>query len=144
MNTLLLAVGAGVASLAYGAFLTWQILRKPMGDDKMQSIQKAIQEGAEAYLKRQNQTVLVVGLVAVVALYFLLGQTTAIGFLVGAVASAAAGYIGMMVAVRTNSRVAEEAKNGLASAFSLGFRGGAVTGFFVVGLALLSVTLFYW
>lgn len=110
----------------------------------MQSIQKAIQEGAETYLMRQNKTVLAVGLVVAALLYVWFGQILAIGFLIGAVASAVAGYIGMMVAVRTNSRVAEEAKNGLAPAFSLGFKGGAVTGFFVVGLALLSVTLFYW
>ena len=133
-----------MASLGYGAFLIWRILKKPMGDEKMQSIQKAIQEGAEAYLKRQNMTVLAVGLVAAAVLYVWLGMTMALGFVVGAIASAVAGYIGMMVAVRTNSRVAEEAKNGLAPAFTLGFRGGAVTGFFVVGLALLSVVLFYW
>jgi len=118
----------------------------------MQSIQKAIQEGAEAYLKRQNKTVLAVGVVAAAVIYIWLGVTMAIGFLVGAVASAAAGYIGMMVSVRANVRVAEEArstssgqaKDGLARAFSLAFKGGSVTGFFVVGLALLSVTLFYW
>jgi K(+)-stimulated pyrophosphate-energized sodium pump len=115
-----------------------------MGDEKMMAIQKAIQEGAEAYLKRQNLTVLGVGIVVAAIMYFWLGLTMAVGFLVGAVASAAAGYIGMMVSVRANVRVAEEAKNGLAPAFSLGFKGGAVTGFFVVGLALLSVTLFYW
>ncbi len=144
MNILWIALAAAGASLAYGAFLIWQILKKPAGDEKMVSIQKAIQEGAEAYLKRQNRTVLVVGLVVAVALYFALGKTVAAGFVLGALASAAAGYIGMMVSVRTNSRVAEEAKNGLAPAFSLSFKGGAVTGFFVVGLALLSVTLFYW
>jgi K(+)-stimulated pyrophosphate-energized sodium pump len=135
---------ASLASLAYGAFLVWQILKKSPGDEKMQEIQKAIQEGAEAYLKRQNMTVLVVGAAVAVAMFFLLGQTTAIGFVVGAVASAAAGYIGMMVSVRSNARVAEEAKHGLAQAFGLAFKGGAVTGFFVVGLALLSVTVFYW
>ena len=144
MNTLLFSLVASLASLGYGAFLIWRILKKPMGDEKMQSIQKAIQEGAEAYLKRQNMTVLAVGLVAAAVLYVWLGMTMALGFVVGAIASAVAGYIGMMVAVRTNSRVAEEAKNGLAPAFTLGFRGGAVTGFFVVGLALLSVVLFYW
>jgi len=144
VNILWFSLAAAVASLAYGAFLIWQILKKPSGDDKMQSIQKAIQEGAEAYLMRQNKTVLAVGLVVAAIMYTWLGTVTAVGFLVGAVASAVAGYIGMMVAVRANSRVAEEAKNGLAKAFSLGFKGGAVTGFFVVGLALLSVTVFYW
>lgn len=144
MNILLLSLVASLASLGFGGFLIWLILKKPMGDEKMQSIQKAIQEGAEAYLKRQNLTVLIVGVAVAVGMYFLLGMLTAIGFIVGAAASAAAGYIGMMVSVRANSRVAEEAKNGLSPAFILGFRGGAVTGFFVVGLALLSVTLFYW
>ena len=110
----------------------------------MQSIQKAIQEGAIAYLKRQNQTVAMVGVVAIVVLGVWLGKTMAIAFVVGAAASMLAGYIGMMVAVRTNVRVAEEAKHGLARAFSLAYKGGAVTGFFVVGLALLSLTLFYW
>lgn len=144
MNTLWLALIAACASLGYGAFLVWQVLNKPAGDDKMQSIQKAIQEGAEAYLKRQNMTVLAVGIIVAVAMYFWLGLNVASGFLVGAGASALAGYIGMMVAVRANARVAEEAKHGLSPAFSLAFKGGAVTGFFVVGLALLSVTLFYW
>ena len=143
-HILSISVVASLASLVYGAFLIWQILKKSPGDDKMQAIQKAIQEGAEAYLKRQNKTVLAVGLVVAVIMYVWLGLTTALGFIVGAVASAAAGYVGMMVSVRANSRVAEEAKNGLSPAFILAFRGGAVTGFFVVGLALLSVTLFYW
>ena len=144
MNTLWFTLAGACASLVYGAFLIWQILKKPTGDEKMQSIQKAIQEGAEAYLKRQNLTVLAVGIVATAVLWFWLGQFTAVGFLIGAVASALAGYIGMMVAVRANVRVAEEAKQGLSRAFDLSFKGGAVTGFFVVGLALLSVGLFYW
>ena len=110
----------------------------------MVAIQKAIQEGASAYLKRQNRTVFFVGVVAVLILWKWLGFSIAAGFVVGAVSSALAGYIGMMVAVRANSRVAEEAKHGLARAFSVGFKGGAVTGFFVVGLALLSLTGFYW
>lgn len=110
----------------------------------MREIQKAIQEGASAYLSRQNKTVFWVGLVAVLMLWYWLGPVLATGFVVGAVASAFAGYIGMMVAVRANVRVTEEAKHGLARAFNLAFKGGAVTGFFVVGLALLSITLFYW
>ena len=110
----------------------------------MVAIQKAIQEGASAYLKRQNRTVFFVGVVAVLILWKWLWFPLAVGFVVGAVASALAGYIGMMIAVRANGRVAEEAKHGLARAFSMGFKGGAVTGFFVVGLALLSLTGFYW
>ncbi|MEK7603592.1 MAG: sodium-translocating pyrophosphatase [Patescibacteria group bacterium] len=144
MNILLFSLLASIASLGYGAFLIWQVLKKPTGDEKMREIQKAIQEGASAYLSRQNKTVFWVGLVAVLMLWYWLGPVLATGFVVGAVASAFAGYIGMMVAVRANVRVTEEAKHGLSGAFNLAFKGGAVTGFFVVGLALLSITLFYW
>jgi len=124
--------------------LIWGVMKKSPGDEKMVAIQKAIQDGAAAYLKRQNRTVFFVGIVAVLILWKWLGFPIAVGFVVGAVASALAGYIGMMIAVRANGRVAEEAKHGLARAFSMGFKGGAVTGFFVVGLALLSLTGFYW
>ena len=123
----------------------------------MREIQRAIQEGASAYLARQNKTIFWVGLAAVSVLWYWLGPTLAAGFVVGAIASAFAGYIGMMVAVRANVRVTEEARSagsqqvssgqanqGLARSFGLAFKGGAVTGFFVVGLALLSLTLFYW
>ena len=144
MNILLISLFASLASLIYGGVLIWLVLKKSPGDEKMQEIQKAIQEGASAYLKRQNTTVFWVGLIAVLLLWKWLGYMTAIGFSVGAIASGLAGYIGMMVAVRANARVAEEAKKGLAPAFNLAFKGGAVTGFFVVGLALLSLTLFYW
>lgn len=144
MNTLLISLVASVASLGYGAFLIWGVLKKSPGDEKMVAIQKAIQEGASAYLKRQNRTVFFVGIVAALILWKWLGFPLAVGFIVGAVASALAGYIGMMVAVRANARVAQEAKHGLARAFDMGFKGGAVTGFFVVGLALLSLTGFYW
>ncbi len=101
-------------------------------------------DGSVAYLKRQNITVLWVGIPVALVLWKWLGTPIAVGFVFGAVASAIAGFIGMMIAVRSNARVAQEAKHGLARAFSTAFRGGAVTGFFVVGLGLLSVTLFYW
>src|SRR3989344_2358687 len=144
MSILPFSLLASIASLGYGAFLIWQVLKKPTGDEKMRAIQKAIQEGASAYLARQNKTVFWVGLAAVLILWYWLGISLAAGFVVGAVASAFAGYIGMMVAVRANVRVTEEAKHGLSRAFGLAFKGGAVTGFFVVGLALMSLTLFYW
>ncbi len=144
MNTLLLALVAALASIAYGAVLIWLVLKKSPGDEKMQAIQKAIQEGASAYLGRQNKTVLWVGVPVAIVMWKVLGFPVAVGFVVGAVASGLAGYIGMMVAVRANARVAQEAKHGLRRAFSMAFKGGAVTGFFVVGLALLSLTLFYW
>lgn len=144
MNILLVSLAASVAALVYGSWLAWRVLQKPTGDDRMQAIALAIQEGAAAYLRRQNRTVLLVGVVVVIILYRWLGLVIAGGFVLGAVASALAGWIGMAVAVRANVRVAEEARHGLARAFSLGYKGGAVTGFFVVGLALLSLTGFWW
>ena len=163
MNILLFSFLSSVVALGYGAVLIWRVLSRPEGDEKMRQIAEAIQEGASAYLKRQYKTVFFVGLVVAIVLWKWLGSLTALGFAVGAAASAFAGYVGMMVAVRANVRVAEVArqeslvskkepdaekqidhKRGLKKAFSLAYKGGAVTGFFVVGLALLSLTLFYW
>ena len=144
MNILYYPLIASVVSLCYGAILIGQVLKKPQGDEKMKEISAAIREGASAYLKRQNRVVAIVGIIVAIALYVFLDPTTAIGFVVGAFASMLAGYVGMFVAVRANVRVAEAAKSGITQAFNLAFRGGAVTGFFVAGLALLSVTLFYW
>ena len=137
-------LAAGAAVLVYGAVLTALVLKEPAGDKKMQEIAAAIQEGASSYLKRQYSVVTLVGIVIFVILWFLLNSTTAFGFAIGAIASAAAGYIGMNVAVRANVRTAEAAKSGLSKALGLAFRGGAVTGLVVVGLALLSVTGFYY
>ena len=111
----------------------------------MQKIALAIQEGASAYLKRQYRTIGFVAIPVFVALWLLFQDNSwiAVGFLIGAIASALAGFLGMMVAVRANVRVTEAAKGGLAKAFSVAYRGGAVTGFFVVGLALLAVSVFY-
>ncbi|HLC45233.1 MAG: sodium-translocating pyrophosphatase [Candidatus Doudnabacteria bacterium RIFCSPHIGHO2_01_FULL_50_11] len=142
--TLLFALITALAALAYGLVLILWVSRQPDGDEKMKSIAHAIQEGARAYLKRQYRTVAIVAFVLFIILLSTLGPKIAIGFIVGAVASALSGYIGMSVAVRANVRTAEAAKSGLPAAFRLAFRGGAVTGFLVVGLALLSVTGFYW
>ena len=140
----LIAFGASAIGILYGLFLVWQVLKKSPGNKKMQEIAGAIQEGAEAYLNRQYKTVGVIAIILVVGLYFLLGRNTAIGFLVGAVFSAAAGYIGMNVAVRANVRTAEAARSGLKAALSLAFRGGAVTGLLVVSLGLLGVAGLYY
>jgi K(+)-stimulated pyrophosphate-energized sodium pump len=144
VNILLISLISSLVALVYGAFLAWNVLKKSAGNDAMQGIAKAIQEGASAYLRRQNMTVLAVGIVVAIGLYAWLGLLMAAGFVLGAFASALAGWIGMSVAVRANVRVTQEATHGLARAFSLGYRGGAVTGFFVVGLALLSLTGFWW
>jgi K(+)-stimulated pyrophosphate-energized sodium pump len=138
-------VGAGVA-VAYGLYLTAWLLRQPAGNERMRQISAAVQEGAAAYLKKQYTTIAVVAIVPFILLgvYHKLGWGTAFGFLIGATLSAAAGFIGMNVAVRSNARTAEAARRGLAPALEVAFRAGSVTGLLVVGLGLLGVTGYYW
>src|SRR3989441_6517029 len=135
---------AGVA-IAYGLYLTLWLLRQPDGNDRMREIARAVQEGAAAYLKRQYMTIALVSIVPFLLLGFYnkLGWGTAIGFLVGATLSAAAGFIGMNVAVRSNVRTAEAARTGLPQALNVAFRSGSVTGLLVVGLGLLGVAGYY-
>jgi K(+)-stimulated pyrophosphate-energized sodium pump len=140
---LVFSVVSGAVAVFFSLFLIWKISRYPSGDAKMREIASAIQVGAKAYLDRQYKTVAVVAVVVALLMGFSLGWMMVVGFLVGAVASALAGYIGMFVAVRANIKTAEAAKSGLARALGVAFEGGAVTGFLVVGLALLSVSLFY-
>src|ERR687884_1951039 len=138
-------VGAGVA-VGYGLYLTWWLLQQPAGNERMREIARAVQEGAAAYLRKQYTTIAVVAIVPFVLLgvYHKLGWGTAFGFLVGALLSAAAGFIGMNVAVRSNARTAEAARNGLKPALNVAFRAGSVTGLLVVGLGLLGVAGYYW
>ncbi len=138
-------VCSGVA-IAYGIFLTAWLVRQPDGNERMREIARAIQEGAAAYLKRQYMTIAAVSVVPFLLLGFYpkLGWGTAIGFLVGATLSAAAGFIGMNVAVRSNVRTAEAARHGLKPALNIAFRAGSVTGLLVVGLGLLGVAGYYW
>jgi K(+)-stimulated pyrophosphate-energized sodium pump len=142
-NIFALSIIASFAAIVFGLLLTLNVMKRPAGDDKMQEIAKAIQEGAQAYLTRQYRTIAVVAVILALIIWKLLGVHTAAGFIIGAIASSLAGFIGMFVAVRANVRTAEAAKSGIKSAFDVAFRGGAVTGFFVVGLGLLSVSLFY-
>ena len=135
--------GAGGAAIIYGLILAGWVLRLPSGDDKMKAIASAIQEGASAYLTRQYMVVAAIAAVLAVVLYFTFGIPSATGFLIGAFLSALAGFIGMNVSVRANVRCAEAAKTGLAKAFDVAYKGGAVTGFLVAGLALLAVYGFY-
>jgi K(+)-stimulated pyrophosphate-energized sodium pump len=142
-NSVSTAIGAAIFSIVYGLFLTSQVLSHPRGDKKMNEIADAINEGAVAYMSRQYKVVAIIGALVFVILYFVFGLMTAFGFAIGAIFSAISGVVGMNVAVRSNIRTAQAAKKGLKEAFSLAFSGGAVTGFMVVGLALLAVAGFY-
>lgn len=142
-NTALLIWTAAFAALSYGLYLGAAILRLPTGSDKMVEIASAIQEGAAAYLTRQYRIVAVVAVVIAALIYFVFGVNSAVGFVIGAVASAISGLIGMLVAVRANVRCAEAAKLGLSEAFGVAYKGGTVTGFLVVGLALCATFGFY-
>ncbi|MDP3986194.1 MAG: sodium-translocating pyrophosphatase, partial [Candidatus Veblenbacteria bacterium] len=143
-NPILFAILASVVTIVWGLLLMRWVVKLPTGTDRMREIAAAIQAGARAYLTRQYKTVAVIALVLFVVLGLLWGWVTALAFLVGAVFSAAAGFIGMNISVRANVRTAEAAKEGLASAFKVAVRGGSVTGLLVVGLALLGVAGFFW
>ncbi|MFO7954990.1 sodium-translocating pyrophosphatase [Thioalkalivibrio sp.] len=140
---LVFALLCGVAALAYGLFAIRWVLSRSEGTEEMRRIARAIQEGASAYMKRQYTTIAAVGVVLFVGLWLVIGIGAAMGFLIGAVLSGAAGFIGMHVAVRANVRTAAAAKSSLEAAMDVAFRGGAVTGLLVVGLGLLGVAGYF-
>jgi len=138
-----LSIGAGALAILFGIISTQWIIKQPAGNSRMQEIQAAIQEGANAYMNRQYMTIGAVGVILFFVLGFVLKWPTAIGFAIGAMLSALAGYIGMYVSVRANVRTAEAATKGVNPALNIAFRGGAITGMLVVGLGLLGVAGYY-
>ena len=137
------ALACAAAAVAYGALITRRLLKLSPGNEQMQEISAAVQEGAKAYLTRQYTIIAVVAVVITVALIPLQNYQTAIGFVIGATLSGAAGFIGMNLSVRANARVAEAARGGVPPALDVAFKGGSVTGLLVVGLALLGVAGYY-
>ena len=139
-----LVILAGALGVLYGALQTAALMKANAGNERMREIAAAIQEGASAYLRRQYTTIAMVGVVILIAAFFLIGPWAAIGFLIGAVLSGVAGYAGMLISVRANVRTAQAASESLDKGLSIAFRAGAVTGLFVAGGALIGVAGYYW
>ena len=138
-----LVIGAGLAAVLYGLITIRGLMAAPKGNERMQEIASAIQEGAQAYLNKQYTTIAIAGVVVTIALIFLFGVTTAIGFVLGAALSGAAGYVGMLVSVRANVRTTEASRTGLAKGLDIAFKSGAVTGMLVAGLALIGIAGYF-
>jgi K(+)-stimulated pyrophosphate-energized sodium pump len=144
MTTVYLAILCGVIAVVYGFVTSGQVLRASPGDARMQDIAAAIQEGASAYLRRQYTAIAIVGVVVAAVLLLTLGLVSTTGFVIGALLSGLAGFIGMNISVRANVRTAEAARVSLQGGLTMAFRSGAVTGMLVAGLGLLAISGFFW
>ncbi|TMM48924.1 sodium-translocating pyrophosphatase [Qipengyuania marisflavi] len=144
MNLVLISIVLGLVAIVYGFVTSRQVLSSGTGNDKMREIAGAIQEGAQAYLKRQYATIGMVGVVVAAIVFFFLGPISAIGFVIGSILSGVAGFIGMNISVRSNVRTAAAAQSGLQQGLTLAFRAGAITGMLVAGLALLAIAVFFY
>jgi K(+)-stimulated pyrophosphate-energized sodium pump len=144
MSITVIAILCGIIAVLYGLFTSRWVLSKSAGNEKMQEIAAAIQEGANAYLKRQYRAIAVVGVVVAILVAWFLGSISAVGFAIGAILSGVAGFVGMNISVRSNVRTAAAAQNSLQAGLTMAFSAGAITGMLVAGLALLAIAGFFW
>ena len=143
LELLYLIIFTGILAVAYSYLLSGQILSSSAGNDKMKEIAEAIQIGARAYLNRQYKTIAIVGIIVLIIVTYFFNILVGFGYLLGAVLSGIAGYVGMLISVKANVRTAEASRNSLQAGLSIAFKSGAITGLLVAGLALLAISIYY-